>query len=238
MANISSFIQLNVQDGTRMQCYTASPGGNGPFPAIIVFQEAFGVNHHIRSLCDRFAAEGYVAVAPEFYHRTAAPGFEAPYTDFSVIAPHAQATSEQTLEADIRAVWNWLQNNDSVRHDAIVCTGYCMGGRASFIANCILPFRAAVSYYGGRIAPDVMKRAPELHAPMLFFWGGLDKHITKETIASIIQEMDAAAKPYTNVVISDADHGFFCDERASYNADAAQEAWAMTLKFLETKLAR
>lgn len=236
MATINySYITLTA-DGSPMQCYTATPSGNGPFPAIMVFQEAFGVNHHIRNLCDRFAEQGYVAIAPELYHCTAPAGFEAPYTDFSVIAPHAQATSEKTIENDIRACWDWLQQNALVNKDAIVCTGYCMGGRASFIGNCILPFKAAVSYYGGRIAPDVMKRANELHSPMLFFWGGQDKHITKETIDAIIGEMDKAEKKYTNVVISDADHGFFCDERSSYNPVAAKEAWALTLSFLETGL--
>ena len=106
----------------------------------------------------------------------------------------------------------------------------------AFLANSILPFKAAVSYYGGRIAPELIPRAPSLAGPMLFFWGGLDKHIPAEQIAAITAGLRQGGKPFVNVEMSDADHGFFCDERASFNAPAAAESWALTLTFLREKL--
>ena len=230
----SNYVSLTVADGTHMQAYAALPTGTGPFPAIIVFQEAFGVNAHLKDLTERFAAQGYVAIAPELYHRTAAEGFVAAYTDFAAVAPHLQALTEPGLEADIQACWHWLQTNDSVIKEKIACTGYCMGGRVSFLANTILPLKAAISYYGGRIAPDLVKRAPALHAPMLFCWGGLDKHIPQEQIDAVTAELKKENKPFASIVFSYADHGFFCDERAAYEPHSARQAWALTLEFLRS----
>jgi carboxymethylenebutenolidase len=229
-------VKLAVADGTAMQAYASPPPGKGPFPGLIVFQEAFGVNRHIRAVADRFASEGWITVAPELFHRTAPPGYEAGYGDFASVAPHLQAVTEAGLGADIRACWDWLRQQAQARSGATACIGYCLGGRAAFLANAILPFRAAVSYYGGRIVPEIVRRAPDLHGPMLFFWGGLDRHIPPEQVAAISDALGKAGKPFVSVVISDADHGFFCDERASYNPAAAAQSWALTLAFLKEKL--
>ena len=195
------------------------------------------MNHHIRDLTDRFAREGFIAIAPELFHRTAPAGFEGSYTDFATVAPHMQAMTPAGMEADLRASWEWDQRQSGLPPAAIACVGYCKGGRAAFLANSFLPFKAAVSYYGGRIAPDLLPRAASLSGPMLFFWGGLDSHIPAEQISAITDALGKAGKPYVNVVMSDAGHGFFCDERASFNAQAAKEAWALTLAFLREKLA-
>ncbi len=233
----SGFVTLAVEDGTTMQCYIAEPeSGTGTHPGLLVFQEAFGVNHHIRDVADRFAAQGYVAIAPELFHRTAPVGFEGGYTDFPSVMSHIQATNAATIEADSKAAYNWLQDNPLVQKKNIASIGYCMGGRASFIANTALPLKAAVSYYGGGIAPDLIKKADSLSAPMLFFWGGLDKHIPKEQIDAVMAALTAANKPYINTVISYADHAFFCDARPAYNEQAAHESWGLTLAFLKEKL--
>jgi carboxymethylenebutenolidase len=234
----SSELELPVGDGARMRAYAARPDGPGPFPGLIVFQEAFGVTPHIRSVADRFAAEGYLAVAPELFHRTAPPGWSASYADFPSVAPHVQAVTEATLEADARAAWDWLAAQPETRPGAIGAIGYCLGGRASFVANVALPLKAAVSYYGGRIVPVLVRRAPELHAPMLFFWGGLDKHIPPEQTAAVGEELRKAGKPHISVQVSYADHGFFRDGSPSYQPEAARESWALTLAFLAGKMAR
>jgi len=236
MANSSRQIELKVADGTTMRAYVSLPSGPGPFPGLIVFQEAFGVNRHIRDVADRFAREGYAAIAPELFHRTAAPGAELSYGNFDVVRPHFQAITEAGLEADTRAAWDWLRQQPEVRPDATACIGYCLGGRVSFLANSILPFQAAVSYYGGGIAPALIGRAPRLHGPMLFFWGGLDQHIPAEQVQAVVDSVRQAGKPYTNVVISYADHAFFCDDRPNYHEQAAHEGWAHTLAFLREKL--
>ncbi|HXB12950.1 MAG TPA: dienelactone hydrolase family protein, partial [Bacteroidia bacterium] len=83
-------VTLKISDGSSMQCYISVPEGNGPFPGIMVMQEAFGVNGHIRNVSDRIAKEGYVVIAPELFHRTAPAGFEGSYTDFAALQPHFQ----------------------------------------------------------------------------------------------------------------------------------------------------
>ncbi|GAB3857356.1 dienelactone hydrolase family protein [Hymenobacter terrigena] len=230
-----NFVTLPVADGTEMRAYTAFPSNTGPVPGIILLQEAFGVNHHIRSVADRLAAAGYAVVAPELFHRTAAPGLEVAYTDFASAAPHFQGITVEGLTADLQAAHAWLTAQALVQADKIGSIGFCLGGRVSFLANAVLPLAAGVSYYGG--GTQILKdRASALHATHLFFWGGLDTHIKKEYIEEVTEALDAAQKPYINTVISYADHGFNCDERPSYHPEAAKEAWALTLAFFAEKL--
>jgi carboxymethylenebutenolidase len=224
---------LAVAEGSSMQAFVARPEEKGVFPGMLVFQEAFGVNAHIRDVTRRIAREGYVAIAPELFHRSAAAGFEVRYDDFPPAMPHMNALTEQGLADDVRAAYEWLRDSSHVTPDRIGSIGFCMGGRVSFLANATVALRAAISFYGGGIASALLPRAAHLHAPMLFFWGGLDKHIPQDQIRSVVDAVKAASKPYINVEISDADHGFFCDARPSYNPAAAKEAWSLTTSFLE-----
>jgi carboxymethylenebutenolidase len=233
-AIVTDKVELGVADGTRMAAYVARPERGGPHPGLLVFQEAFGVNHHIRNVSERFAAEGYVAIAPELFHRTAPPGFEGSYTDFPAVMPHARAVTTETAELDIRSAYEWLRSNAEVKADEISSVGFCMGGRASFIANSLVSLRGAVSFYGGGIAPGLLDRGVKLQAPSLFIWGGLDKHITVEHRNAVTEALDAQQKTYVNVEFSRADHGFFCDERAAYEPHSARQAWALTLEFLRS----
>jgi carboxymethylenebutenolidase len=226
-------MELEVADGTRMAAYVARPENGGPHPGLLVFQEAFGVNHHIRNVCDRFAAEGYFAIAPELFHRTA-PGFEGNYGDFASVKPHVQAVTAETAEFDVRSTYEWLRSSERVRGNEISSVGFCMGGRVSFIANSVVALRAAVSFYGGGIAPGLLDRASRLQAPSLFIWGGLDKHITPEQRKAVTDALTAQQKIYVNVEFSGADHGFFCDEREAYEPHSARQAWALTLEFLRS----
>jgi len=229
-------VSLKVSDGSEMGAYVSIPEGKGPFPGVIVFQEAFGVNPHMRHVADWIAQEGYVAICPALFHRTAGDA-EFPYGDFNLVAPHYQAITPEGLEADITACYNWLKKQPEVIHDKLGTIGFCLGGRVSFIANTILPFSACISYYGGGVQM-LADKASSVHAPHLFFWGGLDKHILPEHIDTIVNAMKAAEKPYTNVVISNADHAFSCNDRPSYNADAAKEAWAMSMAFFKNKFGK
>jgi len=226
-------VKLAVADGTQMAAYVARPEQGGPHPGLLVFQEAFGVNHHIRSVSERFAAEGYVVIAPELFHRTA-PGFEGSYTDFPAVMPHLQAMTTETAEMDIGSAHEWLRSNAQVKPNEISSVGFCMGGRFSFLANSVVPLRAAVSFYGGGIAPGLLDRASKVQAPSLLIWGGLDKHITPEHRKAVTDALSAQQKIYVNVEFSQADHGFFCDERASYEPRSARQAWALTLEFLRS----
>jgi len=234
----TEYVTLSVSDGTSMRAYVAHPSGK-PRAGLIVFQEAFGVNSHIKDVTARFAREGYLAISPELFHRTA-PGLEAGYTNFPEVVPHMQALTDAALAADIQATYAWLKNGGA-KDLSVGSTGYCMGGRTSILAALTVPLNCAVSYYGGGIAPGGMfpsltERLKDLKAPTLLFWGGLDAHIGREAVAAVESALADAKKDYVNVVFSAADHGFFCDARASYNPVAAKQAWALTLEFFNLHL--
>jgi carboxymethylenebutenolidase len=207
----------------------------------MVFQEAFGVNEHIRDVAERFAHAGYTSVAPALYHRTDGR-FEGSYTDFSNVAPHMQAVTDEGLTADVIATHQWLGSPSGGNSSLIGSIGSCMGGRVSFLADLVVPVKAAVSFYGGGIGPNqhgrpnLLDRVSELHAPILLAWGGLDGHIGPDQRNAIETALTEAGKDYVNIVFSKADHGFFCDVRASYNPCASNQAQALTLAFLATHL--
>jgi carboxymethylenebutenolidase len=233
----TEYVNLSVDDGTSMRAYVARPDGK-PKAGLIVFQEIFGINSHIRDVTERFAKQGLLAVAPELFHRSA-PGFESGYTDMGPGFEQMKQVTDTGLEADIRAAYKWLRDAGESR---VCSTGYCMGGRVSTLAAITVPLTCAVSYYGGGIAPSqfnqgLLGRLKDLQAPVLFFWGGQDQHIPPESAASVISAVRAAKKTFANVEFSFADHGFFCDQRASYNAQAAALAWPLTLAFFDTHVA-
>jgi carboxymethylenebutenolidase len=213
-------VSLQVADSTTMNAFVATPEDGGKLPALLVFQEAFGVNPHVRDVTQRFAKQGYVAIAPELFHRTG-PGFEGAYNNFPACMPHIQALTPEGLINDAKAAFEWLQKSPRVLPNCTASVGFCMGGRVSFLTNSAVPLKA-------------LPRAPQIHGPMLFFWGGLDSHIPPDQIRSVIDAMKEAKKTYVNVEFSDADHGFFCDARASYKETAAKQAWDLSLRFLAT----
>jgi carboxymethylenebutenolidase len=200
---------------------------------IIVLQEAFGVNAHIQSLVHQFADEGYLAIAPELFHRTAPAGYTAPYNDFQSVVPHFSAITEEGIAADVGACQKWLKEQGA---EVTAVIGYCLGGRAAFIANAFVDVQAAVAYYGGRIVPAHLGLAAEQKSPILFFWGGLDKHILPEHTRAITDALTLAKKPFVNVEFSGADHAFACHDRPAYDPQATAQAWALTLQFLNDKL--
>ena len=225
------FIPLDVDDGTTMHSFVVRPVAAGQKPGLILFQEAYGVNDHIRDVAARFATLGFVVIAPELYHRTGTH-VEGVYGDFAALGPHFNAVTSDTIAADSRAAHDWLVDQAEVDTSRIATIGFCMGGRAAFVANLELPLAAAVTYYGGGIAPALLDRVQRLHAPHLFCWGGKDTHIPPEQTRAIDDALRAAGKPYTSVTFGEAGHAFFCDQRADYRPDAAAEAWALTIAFL------
>jgi carboxymethylenebutenolidase len=233
-------IVINLHGGGKMPAYVARPAGES-LGGLLVFQEAFGVNAHIRDITERFAGIGYTAVAPALFYRTDAE-FEGSYTDFEAVREHIGALTDDGLVADIVAAYNWLANPSGGGVSCIAAIGYCMGGRAAFLANAVVPLKAAVSYYGGGIAPnpmrqgDLLDRAQDQHAPILLVWGGKDGHIGPEQRNAVEQSLIDAGKSYVQTIFGDAEHGFFCDARASYHPIAARVAWPMTLAFIESAL--
>lgn len=235
----TDYVTLAVGDGTSMRAYVAGPAEGAAAAGLLVGQEAFGVNAHIRDITERFAREGYLTIAPELFHRTG-PGFEGRYDDFQAVMPHVAALRHPQIEADLRAAYEWLGASGE-RELAVAAVGFCMGGMVAFLAGITLPIAAAVSFYGGGIAPSAQRpglldRVSDLQAPVLMFWGGLDKHLGQDVVRSVTDALRGAKKSFVNVEISDADHGFFCDARSAYNPMAAAEAWPLTLAFLRTHI--
>ena len=228
-------VRIEVADGTTMEGYLARPATGGPHPGLLLLQEIFGVNEHIRDLAGRFAREGYAVLAPDLFHRQA-PGHDAGYQDIPAsIAIAMKYTGEQS-EADLRAAHAHLRGRAGVQADRIGAIGYCMGGRLAFVANAVAPLAAAVSYYGGGIATDKMQYAEQLSGPMLFVWAGLDHYIPAEQHIALSAALRKLQKPFVSVEFSSVNHGFFCDARADYNAAAAAQVWPLTLAFLRSHL--
>jgi carboxymethylenebutenolidase len=237
---LTSHVELSVADGTTMRAYVARPKDQTPRAGLLVFQEAFGVNGHIRDVTERLAREGFSAIAPELFHRTA-PGFEGSYSDFNSVMPHIIALKPETMAADVRAAFAGLEADQGTARKPVGCVGFCMGGTVSFLAASVVPLKAAISFYGGSIAPNsrtagLLDRTSELRAPILFFWGGQDKGTGPEKQNQITESLRGAHQPFVNVEFSEADHGFFNDQRSVYDPQAAAQAWALSLAFLKTHL--
>lgn len=227
-------VKLNVSDGTLMEAVVVRSGAVEA-PGLLVLQEAFGVNQHIRNVAERYAKIGFTTIAPELFHRTAPPGWEGSYGDFESVRQHFAGLTTEGLIADMRAAYEWLGKEAKIAPQRIAAVGYCMGGRCSYLANSELPLAAAISYYGGGIAPDLLDRASRQHAPILMFWGGLDQHIPPEQYRAVADALTAAAADHTQVVFAKAEHGFNCDARPSYNESASREALALVLEFLRVR---
>ena len=240
----ADWMTLKVSDGTEMRVYVArseapkydlfrSPSRR---PCLIVLQEAFGVNAHIREVCHRFAEFGFHVASPELYHRTAGPGLEIPYSDFPAVKPHLEAMTDSNTAQDLKAVAGWFNSQATTDASRMGAIGYCMGGRAAFLSNLELNLKCAVSYYGGRIAPALLPRASEAHGAMLLVYAGKDAHIGADQQHAVADALKKNKKSYITVEFGDADHGFFCDARPAYHAPSALAALEMTKQFFITHL--
>jgi carboxymethylenebutenolidase len=211
-------ITLKAKDGHSFSAYRANAEGK-PKGALVVIQEIFGVNHHIRNVCDRFAALGYTAVAPALFDRTQ-KGVELGY-DAPGIATGRELIGKVPYDgilADTQAAIDYAKQFGKV---GIV--GYCLGGSVAFSAATKLDgITSAVGYYGGRIA-SVAEEKPKV--PTILHFGDKDPNIPLTDVEKI-----KAARPEMPVYVYAAGHGFVCDERGSYDAEAAKVALGRTLE--------
>ncbi len=216
--------------GGAMPAYLAEPDSGGPFPAVLVFMEAFGLVPHIRDVTDRLAAEGYVALAPDVYYR-ALPNNKVGYDQLDRAIALMQGVDDERFVADARAVLKYLAGLESVA-DRIGVTGFCMGGRLTFLLACELPdqIAAAASFYGGGIAGH-LGRAGRIRAPLLLFFAGDDPYIPPDQVKAIDAKLGELGKDYRLKTYPGTGHGFFCDERESYAPDAARDAWIELTRF-------
>jgi carboxymethylenebutenolidase len=217
-----------------MPAQLARPGGDEPLPAVIVIQEAFGLNGHIKDVGRRIAAEGYVTLALDMFHR-GGPGRVAGYDDLPKALRLMGELNDEGIVEDVGAAITHLESQRFVRKDRIGITGFCMGGRVSFLAACALPdkIKAAVPFYGGGIPID---RTATLKAPVLAFFGEDDAFIPLGQVHALEEEANRHGKSLETVVYPKAPHGFFCDERDSYRPEAARDSWARLKTFFAKHL--
>jgi carboxymethylenebutenolidase len=227
------WVTLQVDDGTEMRAWAERPEEDGAGAGILVLQDAFGVGAHIRDVAARFAAEGYTALAPELFHRTA-PGFGGAPDQLQDAMGHIRAMTVDGQAADLRAAQAWLAGQASVDEGRTAAVGFCMGGRAAFLANAVTPLAASISYYGGGIAEGLLDRVPRMSGPQLFFWAGQDARILPEHVRAVEDAVRAAEKRYASVVFSQAQHSFFNEAGGRYDPDAARQSWALALEFLRS----
>ncbi|AHG92298.1 dienelactone hydrolase (plasmid) [Gemmatirosa kalamazoonensis] len=234
----SEYVDLKVDDGTEMRAFVVHPDGAGPHPGLLLFQEALGVNSQIRGVAERWARQGFVTIAPEMFHRTA-PGFEADVLDMTVLMPLLKALTPDGMVADARAAHTWLVARSDVDASRVAAAGFCMGGRAAYLANAELPLAASISYYGGSIAPALLDRAARLHGAQLFFWAGNDQGIPPEQHRAVTDAVRAAGKAFVDVEFSGVNHGFFNEQiPGRHDPAAAAQSWALSVAFLEQTVGR
>ncbi len=226
---MGKFIDLKAADGFVFPAYVAQPAAK-PKGAVVVLQEIFGVNPHIRAVADGYAAQGYLAVAPATFHRVK-PGVELGYSPDDMGAGSALKAAVEALPApgvlqDIQA---------AIQHAApagkVGVVGYCWGGLLTWRAACLLGgISAAVPYYGGGMTTEA-EAARRPQCPVLAHFGDQDRWISLESV-----EAFQRAQPGVEVHVYQANHGFNCDHRAAYNEAAAALARERTLAFFTRHL--
>jgi len=238
-------IKTEMIDASGVPAYLARSDGNGPSPAVVVFHEAFGLNGHIKSVADRFARAGYVALAPDLFHE--APERTAPYDNMEKAFGLVATLNDDQVKTDTGRAIEYLKSQPFVKSDRIAAVGFCLGGRLAFLAAANFPedIKAALPFYGGGLTGEApfpnfkmnpLKLAENIKAPMLLIFGAEDTHIPLEQVRRVEARLKELGKAAEVKVYEGAGHGFFCDERASYHAEAAADAWRRTLEFLSENL--
>ena len=222
-----SLIELQAADGQRIPAYVARPAGGPPRAAVVVIQEIFGVNSHIRAVADGYAEAGYLAIAPDMFHRVK-PGVQLGYAEADMGEGFGYKTAAEALPAP-----GVLQDIQAAIHEAakqsggkVGIVGYCWGGLLTWRAACLLDgLSAAVPYYGGGVTTDAeAARTPRV--PVLAHFAAEDRWISLDSVQAFRQK-----HPEVQVEVYGAHHGFNCDQRGSWHADSAALARTRSLAF-------
>jgi carboxymethylenebutenolidase len=222
-------VKIKVPDG-EIPGYRSMPASGGPFPTVLVVQEAFGVHEHIKDVTRRFAKLGYMAVAPELWARLATA--EQLQTIEGAQAVMAKAPDGQVM-SDLDATVAYMKASGKGNTDKLGITGFCYGGRIVWLYSAHNPqVKAAAAWYGAitgatsEVRPkhplDIVK---ELKAPVLGLYGGQDRGIPLSDVDKMREALKAAGKPGEIVVYPEAPHGFHADYRPSYRKEAAEDGW-------------
>jgi len=238
-------VSIPLEGGQAMGGYLARPEGEDQRPGVIVWMEIFGINSHIRDVVERVAAEGYVALGPDFFHRTG-PGVEYGYDDagFSGGMVLLQQLDADEMIADARAALRYLRGRPDVT-GKVGAMGFCIGGHMTYLTACETDVAAAASFYGGGIAgpqgpggkPATVGRTGKIKGRIVCLFGEKDALIPSAEVDAIRTALEKTGTDHEVVVYPGADHGFFCDQRATYQKEAAADAWKRVKALFRAKLA-
>ena len=218
---MGEMLTLTAEDGHKLSAYKATPAGT-PRGALVVIQEIFGVNHHIKSVTDRFAKEGYLSIAPALFDRVER-GFETGYQQADIERGRG-VRGKLAIEDAVKDVRAAVREAAKSGHKVGV-VGYCWGGFVTWMGAARLAgVDCAVPYYGGGMLEAVSERP---RCPVLIHWGETDASIPKEHWEKVKQH-----HPNLTQHVYPAGHGFHCDERASYHKPSAEQAMERSLQFL------
>jgi carboxymethylenebutenolidase len=238
-----SWTEVSTPDGP-MRVFEAHPSEE-PRGAVIVVQEAFGVNDYIADVVRDLAEEGWHAAAPEFFHRSG-PRSVAPYGDFSKVLPLYEPLNDEAVMMDVDATLDLLHRH-GFADGAIGAVGFCWGGRVTFLISARRRLGAAVGFYGGGIVnarfpqfPPLIGEVPELKTPWLGLFGDDDQSIPIEDVEMLRKAMDESAPVDHDIVrYAGAGHGFHCLARPDgYNPDAALDGWSRATAWFGAHLKR
>lgn len=237
--------QVKIPNGDlQIDAYLAEPAKEGKFPAVIVIQEIFGVNIHIREVAEKFAKEGYIAIAPALYQRTA-PGFEAQYTqeDIQRGRSYKEQTTAEEILSDIESAIAYLRTLSNVQKDAIGSIGFCFGGHVVYLAATLPDIKVTASFYGGGITNSTpgggeptITLTSQIKNPIYAFFGTEDRGIPLEHTEQIEAELKKHQIPHQIFRYEGAEHGFFCNHRASYHPAGAADAWQKVVELFQKNL--
>lgn len=235
---MSEDIKLSTPTG---EMATAVFGSDSAKTAVIVIQEAFGLNNHIRKVTENFSKAGHFAIAPDLYHQH--ENSIVDYDDLENALNLMITLEDSNILADMDACLTYLQDEKGFAPEAIGIVGFCMGGRIAFLTALNRKLGAGVSYYGGGIVtenitgtPALTPEAKDLKAPWLGFFGDLDSMIPIDGVEELRSELEKIEVPTEIVRYEDADHGFHCDERESFHTEASADAWEKTLAWFSSHL--
>lgn len=219
-------ITLKASDGFELSAYRADPDG-APKGGLVLIQEIFGVNSHIRNVCDRFAKQGYVVVAPAMFDR-AGKGIELGYEadDRQKGIECRQKLNDDMIMADVNAARDYLKSQNVGKIGII---GFCFGGSVTWMGAVGGGFDAASSFYGGQV---IQTKDAQPKCPVQFHFGETDQSIP----LTDVEEIKKAHPDLPAYVYAGAGHGFVCDDRGSYNAEATKLAFQRTDEFFSKNI--
>lgn len=237
---------VEIPVGERsMGAYLARPDGPGPFPGVVFGIEGFGVTDHIKDVADRLAAEGYVVVVPDQYHRFSRFA-TAGYTDYQAARDLMHQVSDPEVLEDLGAALDYVRSLPEVAGKSVGLVGFRIGGRWAYLTACERPdVKAVVSFYGnltsadftGTPGPLPLDRTERLQAPFLLLAGDSGAPLTAEELATVEERLRGAGKSIETQTYPGVNRGFMSDPDPFYNKEAAEDAWSRLTAFLAKHLA-